>query len=112
MAEFDFRLYAIDGWIGLIAKTTDLERKGVYTSLSTEPYAVRKNFRQLFFSLRASNGGLVSQMNSLGITDHFADAVRATRDLQDGEYDLYSPKGNLGYLAPGFLETRAATLHE
>lgn len=113
MAEFDFRLYAIDVWIGHIAKTTDLERKGVYTIFVYRASRGEKEFQTTLPQFKNEDwAGIVSQLNSLGITDHFADAIRATRDLQDGEYDLYSPKGNLGYFAPGFLEARAATLHE
>lgn len=84
MAEFDFRLYAIDVWISHIAQTADVERKGVYTIFVYRAARGEKEFQTTLPQFKNEDwAGIVSQLNSLGITENFAKAIRATRDLQE-----------------------------
>lgn len=110
MAEFDFRLYTLDAWISHIENTPDPYRKGLYTILIFHA-ANGDTFQPTLPEFKGSWGGVVSQLNGFGISDHFADALRVMVDLQDGEYPHYSSQGNLGYFDPGYFEARSKILH-
>lgn len=109
LAEFDFRLNELDSRISQIAKANDPDSKGLYTvyvyraALGAQFQPTLPEFRDVTWA------GIIIQLDSLGISEHSAQAIGATRDLASDEY---AGKGKTySFFAPGYLEERARILH-
>jgi hypothetical protein len=117
LAEFDFRLNDIDSKITRIAQVSDPDEKGeltnhIYSAAHGSPefQPAVPEYKQVHMA------AIVVQLDSWGLSDHAAEAIAATRDLdsglvmQNGVVDR-SPKG-YRLLPLEYLQKRAKTLHQ
>jgi hypothetical protein len=111
LAEYRWRLAELDQRIVEIQKTTDVEIKGVDTIMIYRASYGAIEFQPTLPEFKNESwAGVITQLDTLGVSENAAQAIIATKELIDGPIAGHDTN-NRGYFAPGYLEERAKVLH-
>jgi hypothetical protein len=111
LAEYRWRLADLDQRIAEIEKTTDVETKGVDTIMIYRASYGAIEFQPTLPEFKNESwAGVITQLETLGVSENAPQAIIATRELIDGPI-AGQDTHNRGYFAPGYLEERAKILH-